>query len=232
MKGSQNQTVVIVGAGQAAAQAVASLRNEGFNGKIVLIGSEPFLPYQRPPLSKSYLAGALPLERLFVRPSTFYEQARIETMLGVTVARLNLEAGNRSVETSDGQIIAFDYLVLATGGRVRRLSCDGASHPRLGYLRNVADAQKLQTFLQEGAELILIGGGYAGAHVDPRATHRPGACQYRRKSPCQGETSCLKPNTAWPRWLPSPRPFRVASPSSFRTTSIHSGSLASLSLQQ
>ena len=172
VNGSQNQTVVIVGAGQAAGQAVASLRNEGFEGKIVLIGSEPFLPYQRPPLSKAYLAGTLPLERLLVRPSAFYEQGRIETMLGVTVARLNLEAGSRSVETSDGKRIAFDYLVLATGGRVRQLSCDGASHPRLGYLRNIADVQKLQGFLQEGAELILIGGGYVGLEIAAGARKR------------------------------------------------------------
>jgi Uncharacterized NAD(FAD)-dependent dehydrogenases len=90
-----SETVIIAGAGQAAGQAVASLRQEGFDGRIVLVGAEPVQPYQRPPLSKAFLAGTLPLERLFLKPPAFYEQARVETLLGVAVTEL--DAARRQV---------------------------------------------------------------------------------------------------------------------------------------
>jgi len=88
-----SETVIIAGAGQAAGQAVASLRQEGFDGRIVLVGAEPVLPYQRPPLSKAFLAGTLPLERLFLKPPAFYEQARVDTLLGVAVTELDAAGG-------------------------------------------------------------------------------------------------------------------------------------------
>ncbi|MGZ4680714.1 MAG: NAD(P)/FAD-dependent oxidoreductase [Ilumatobacteraceae bacterium] len=158
-----DETVVIVGAGQAGGQAVGSLRHEGFDGRIVLIGSDPVLPYQRPPLSKAFLAGTLPLERLFVKPPAFYEQARVEAMLGVYVA--GLDTGRRRVTLDDGRELAFDHLLLTTGGRPRRLDCPGADHSRLHYLRTVADVEGIRAELRPGARLVLIGGGYIGLEI-------------------------------------------------------------------
>ena len=158
-----DETVVVVGAGQAGGQAVGSLRSEGFSGRIVLVGSEPVLPYQRPPLSKAFLAGTLPLERLFIKPPAFYDKARVEVMLGVCV--VDFDAGQRRVRFDDGRELAFDHLLLTTGGRPRLLDCPGADHPRLHYLRTVADVEGIRAELRPGARLVLIGGGYIGLEI-------------------------------------------------------------------
>lgn len=159
----QHKTVLIIGGGQAAAQTAASLRTEGFSGNIVLVGLESVLPYQRPPLSKAYLAGTLARERLFLKPSSFYEQHRVETHLGVSVTSIFIEA--RKAELSDGRVLAFDYLVFATGGRPRRLNCPGGDHPGLYYFRNMADVEAIQPRMEAGARLVLIGGGYIGLEI-------------------------------------------------------------------
>lgn len=158
-----NKTVVVVGAGQAGSQAVASLRKEGFDGRLVLIGAEPVLPYQRPPLSKAFLAGTLSPERLLVRPPAFYEQMRVEVMIGVCVA--GLDTDRRRVTLNDGREIGFDHLLLSTGARPRRLDCAGADHPNLHYLRTVADVEGIRAELRPGAHLVLIGGGYIGLEI-------------------------------------------------------------------
>lgn len=155
--------VVVVGGGQAAGQVAASLRQEGFVGRIVLIGSEPLPPYQRPPLSKAYLAGEVPLERLLLKSRDFYVQSDIELQLGVTVTRIR--PADRTLEMDDGSSLAFDHLVLATGSRPRSLNVVGADHPRLFYLRTLADARALQPQLVPGARLVLIGGGYIGLEI-------------------------------------------------------------------
>lgn len=159
----EQQTVLVVGGGQAAAQTVASLRVEGFPGNIVLVGSEPVLPYQRPPLSKAYLAGQLANERLLLRPQAFYEQQRVETHLGVSVTGVRIS--ERKAKLSDGRVLAFDHLVFATGGRPRRLNCPGGDHPGLYYFRDMADVQAIQPRLKAGARLVLIGGGYIGLEI-------------------------------------------------------------------
>lgn len=158
-----NQTVLIVGGGQAAAQTAASLRVEGFPGNIVLVGSEPVLPYQRPPLSKAYLAGQLAQERLFLKPQAFYEQQRVETHLGVSVTGVRI--AERKAELSDGRVLSFDHLVFATGGRPRLLNCPGGDHPSLYYFRDMADVQAIQPRLKAGARLVLVGGGYIGLEI-------------------------------------------------------------------
>lgn len=155
--------VVVVGGGQAAGQVVGSLRQEGFIGRIVLIGSEPEPPYQRPPLSKAYLAGELPPERLLIRPRDYYVQADVELRLGVIVTRVRL--ADRTLEMDDGSSLAFDHLVLATGSRPRTLCIAGAEHPRLYYMRTKADIHAIRPRLLAGARLVLIGGGYIGLEV-------------------------------------------------------------------
>lgn len=154
------ETVVIVGGGQAGAQAAVSLRQEGFAGRVVLIGDEPVLPYQRPPLSKTYLAGELARERLFVKPAAFYEKVDIEHILGETVGAI--DSSQQLVSLQSGKTLHYDHLILATGGRVRELDCPGASHPQVHYLRTLADVEAMQDKFTAGARIVVIGGGYVG----------------------------------------------------------------------
>ncbi len=165
-----SESVVIVGAGQAAAQTVASLRSEGFTGAITMIGDEPHLPYQRPPLSKAYLAGDLALDRLFIKPQEFYDEAKCTLMLGVTVTAI--DRAQRRVQTSDGRHVAYDTLVLATGSRVRHLSSHGADVPGVRYLRGIADVEAMQPFMKAGMRFAIIGAGYIGLEVAAVAKKR------------------------------------------------------------
>lgn len=154
---------VVVGGGQAAGQVVASLRQDGFIGRVVLISAEPLPPYQRPPLSKAYLAGELPQERLLIKSRDFYVQSDVELRLGVSVSRIRL--ADRTLELDDDSSLAFDHLILATGSRPRILEVEGADHPRLFYLRTLADVHALQPLFFRGARLAIIGGGYIGLEV-------------------------------------------------------------------
>src|ERR1700744_5121545 len=110
---------VIVGAGQACAQAVTTLRAEGFTGSITIIGDEPYPPYQRPPLSKAYLAGTFERERLFLKPDAFYAEAKCDVVLGVKAEAVDRAA--KRVSLSDGRTLDYDKLLFATGARVRRI---------------------------------------------------------------------------------------------------------------
>lgn len=157
------KNIVIVGGGQAAAQAVASLRQEGFIGRIVLVGSEPELPYQRPPLSKGYLSGETAPERLPIRDRAFYQHSDIEVRVGVTVTGIRL--ADRTVQMDNGESLGFDDLVLTTGSRPKPLNAVGADHPRLFQLRTLADVRAIQRHFVAGARLVLVGGGYIGLEV-------------------------------------------------------------------
>ena len=157
------QTALILGGGQAGAQAAASLRQEGFGGHILLVGEEPLPPYQRPPLSKAFLAGELAQDRLLIKPEAFYRQHDIELLLGVRATGLDTAA--RQLQLADSRSLAYDQLLLATGGRPRHLECPGADHPRLRYLRTVADVEQLRPDFRPGARLVVIGAGYIGLEV-------------------------------------------------------------------
>ena len=115
--------IVIIGAGQGAAQCVEGLRRKGYAGAITVIGDEPVLPYQRPPLSKKYLAGELPIERMLLRHEAFYVEQRVEMRTGRRVTRLDRE--RRCLHLDDGSLQAYDALVLATGSRPRSLPLAG-----------------------------------------------------------------------------------------------------------
>jgi 3-phenylpropionate/trans-cinnamate dioxygenase ferredoxin reductase component len=154
---------VIIGAGQAAAQAVATLAPEGFSGSLTLIGEESYPPYQRPPLSKAYMAGDFVRERLFLKPESFYAESHCELRLGVTVAAIDRAA--KTVALSDGDVLAYDRLLLATGARVRRLPCPGADLPGVYYLRGIDDSDALRRHLTAGNRLAVVGGGYIGLEV-------------------------------------------------------------------
>src|SRR5579872_6054178 len=124
---------VIVGAGQAAAQAVATIRAEGFAGTLTLVGEEPYIPYQRPPLSKTYLMGTFERERLFLKPEQFYAESKCTRLLGVAATALDRK--DKKVALSDGRSLSYDKLLFATGARVRRITCPGSDLEGIHYLR-------------------------------------------------------------------------------------------------
>jgi len=155
--------IVIIGAGQAGAQAVASLRSEGYGGEIVMVGDEVYPPYQRPPLSKTYLAGTFERERLFLKPDAFYTEAKCELVLGVRATAIDRAA--RRVSLTDGWLPDYDKLLLATGSRVRRIPVPGAELEGIHYLRDIADVDRLRPAFVKGARLAVVGGGYIGLEV-------------------------------------------------------------------
>jgi len=157
------QRVVIAGAGHAAGQVVASLRQHKFAGQIVLVGDEPYLPYQRPPLSKKFLAGEMPAERLYVKPPSFYDDTDIELHLDTSVTSIDRDA--RCLHVEGGEDIAYDKLILALGSRVRQLAVDGSGLKRVHYLRNIADVDGIRENLESGRRLVIIGAGYIGLEV-------------------------------------------------------------------
>ena len=157
------ETVIIAGAGHAAGQVVATLKQKKFAGRIVLIGEEPYLPYQRPPLSKKFLAGDLPAERLYFKPASFYEDDAIEVLLDTAVSAI--DTAGHAVTTADGRTLAYDKLVIATGSRVRKLPVPGADLAGIHYLRTIADVDALREECSEGCRLVVIGAGYIGLEV-------------------------------------------------------------------
>jgi 3-phenylpropionate/trans-cinnamate dioxygenase ferredoxin reductase subunit len=156
------ERVVIVGAGQAGAQVAISLRQLGFAGAIVLLGDEPAPPYQRPPLSKAYMSGEMPLERTLIRSEAYYAKAMIDLRLGLRVERIS--RAERMV-ASDGEELAYDVLVLCTGTRARRLGLPGEGLEGVYYLRTLADSERIRAAVRPGGRTVIIGGGYIGLEI-------------------------------------------------------------------
>jgi 3-phenylpropionate/trans-cinnamate dioxygenase ferredoxin reductase component len=152
--------VAIVGAGQAGYQAAASLRQDGFDGRVMLIGEEPHPPYQRPPLSKSYLAGQSGLDDLWLRPAAFYAKEEIDLLCGETVTAI--EPGERRLRLASGGKISWDHLVLATGARYRPLAVPGAELDGVLPLRTLADADTLRGHFDAAREVVVVGAGFIG----------------------------------------------------------------------
>ena len=158
-----SQRVVIAGAGHAAGQVVASLRQHKFDGQIVLVGDEPYLPYQRPPLSKKFLAGDMDAERLYVKPASFYEDAGVELHLDSKITAIDRE--NKRLRLAGNDDIAYDKLVLALGSRVRQLAVEGTELKGVHYLRSIADVEGIRGDMEPGRRLVVIGAGYIGLEV-------------------------------------------------------------------
>jgi 3-phenylpropionate/trans-cinnamate dioxygenase ferredoxin reductase subunit len=152
-------TFVIVGAGMCGAAAVQTLREEGYEGRLVLIGNEPHLPYERPPLSKEYLRGEQAREGLFIRPGEWYAENDVDARLGVRATAV--DTGGRMVELSDGESVGYDALLLATGGRPQRIT-EGDSE-RVFYLRTIDDCERIKKRLS--GRLVVVGAGFIGAEV-------------------------------------------------------------------
>lgn len=156
-------TIAIVGASLTGASAAATLREEGFDGRVVLLGAEPQLPYDRPPLSKAYLRGATPFEKTLLRPAEFYREKDIELRLSTTVTRVDAE--KRRLELAGGERLDFDSVLIATGGRNRRFPIPGLDLPGVYDLRTVADADRIREVIAPGRRAVVVGLGFIGAEV-------------------------------------------------------------------
>jgi 3-phenylpropionate/trans-cinnamate dioxygenase ferredoxin reductase subunit len=157
------ENIVIIGAGQAGAQAVQSLRAEGFAGPITMVGDEAYPPYQRPPLSKAYLLGTFERPRLFLKADAYYAEADCELILNASAKKVH--RAERIVELTDGRRLPYDKLLLTTGARVRKLRCPGTDLPGVHYLKTIADVDGLQAVFQAGKRIAIVGGGYIGLEV-------------------------------------------------------------------
>ena len=155
--------MVILGAGQGAGQAAASFRQEGYEGDIIILGDEPFPPYQRPPLSKQYLSGEMPLERVYVRPEKFYADRHIDLRTNTRVEKIDTKA--RTVTTAKGETIAYEKLLIATGSRPRKLSIAGSDLPGIHYLRTISDVDGISAAMKTARKVVIVGGGYIGLEV-------------------------------------------------------------------
>ncbi|WP_132860577.1 NAD(P)/FAD-dependent oxidoreductase [Shimia isoporae] len=152
--------VVVIGAGQAGSSCVAKLRNGGFEGDVTLIGAEPVPPYQRPPLSKKYLLGEMELERLFLRPESFYAEQNIKLRTGTKVTGIDSVSKTVSI---GAETLRYDHLVLTTGSEPRRLpAAIGGDLEGVFLVRDLADADAMAPEFEEGSRVLIVGGGYIG----------------------------------------------------------------------
>jgi 3-phenylpropionate/trans-cinnamate dioxygenase ferredoxin reductase subunit len=158
-----SETFVIVGAGLAGGGAAATLRQEGFEGRVILVGAEPQPPYERPPLSKEYLRGELSFEQAFVQPPGFYEENGIETCFGVRAVRVDAVDG--VIELEGGERVAYDKLLITTGGRNRRFPIPGLDLEGIYDLRTVADSDRIRAEIAPGRRAVVVGMGFIGSEV-------------------------------------------------------------------
>ena len=164
------QTFVIVGASLAGAKAAQTLRHEGFEGRLVLVGAEHERPYERPPLSKDYLRGEAGRDRVYVHDESFYADHDIELRLGRTA--IDMSSWLKEVALDDGERLRYDRLLLATGAEPRRLAIPGAELDGVHYLRTVEDSDALRERLDRGGTVVVVGAGWIGAEVAASARQR------------------------------------------------------------
>lgn len=157
-------TFVVVGASLAGGRAAESLRERGYDGRLVLLGAEPDRPYERPPLSKpAFARGELPSTKVFLRDESWYEEQRIELRLGARAVALDARA--RSVSLADGESLAYDKLLIATGTQVRHLSAPGVELAGVHYLRTIREAERIYAEIAAATCVVVIGAGFIGAEV-------------------------------------------------------------------
>ena len=164
------RTFIIVGAGLAGAKAAEELRGRGFDGRVVLIGSEPERPYERPPLTKDYLRGESEREKAYVHEQGFYEQHEVELLADTTATAI--DPGASRVTLADGRELDYDRLLLTTGAEPRRLPVPGAELDGVYYLRTLADCDALRERLESGGHVVVVGAGWIGSEFAASARQR------------------------------------------------------------
>jgi 3-phenylpropionate/trans-cinnamate dioxygenase ferredoxin reductase component len=162
-RGSKKERYVVAGASLAGATAAATLREEGFDGDVVLVGAEPAFPYERPPLSKTFLRGESTIQEAMVRPEVFYADNRIETLFGTTV--IGVDAAGRSLTIAGGDPVSFDKLLIATGARNRRFPIPGIDLKGVLDLRTLGDAARIRAEMLPGHRVVMAGMGFIGSEV-------------------------------------------------------------------
>lgn len=163
------ERIVIVGGGLAGAKGAEALRDKGFKGEVTLVGEEPHLPYERPPLSKSYLLGETPFDEAIVHPADWYDANHVTLRLGVRAQAI--DRARREVALSDGSVLGYDGLLLATGSSPRRPRLPGADAAGVHYLRTLEDADALRALFGDGRRLAIVGAGWIGLEVAAAARH-------------------------------------------------------------
>jgi 3-phenylpropionate/trans-cinnamate dioxygenase ferredoxin reductase component len=165
-----DQAFVIVGASLCGAKAAETLREQGFDGRLVLLGSETDRPYERPPLSKDYLRGEAGRDAIFVHEGSYYDDHDIELRLGETA--VGLDAGAHEVELEGGERLGFDRLLIATGAEPRRLDIPGADLDGVHYLRSVENSDAIRRRLDRGGSVVVVGAGWIGSEAAASARQR------------------------------------------------------------
>lgn len=160
----ENLTAVVIGASHAGAQLCVSLRQEGWLGEIILIGDEPYLPYHRPPLSKTFLSGDKSIDDLLIRPESFYKKQNIQFKQGYVS---KIDRTKKTIQLVDGTQIHYDKLAICTGASVRKLELKGADLKGVQYVRNAHDIQSMQQHLADSnvKHVVIVGAGYIGLEI-------------------------------------------------------------------
>jgi len=155
-----NERAIIIGASHAAAQLAPSLRQEGWEGGILVISDDSYLPYHRPPLSKAYLSGEKDSASLLIRAETMYEKFNIDFLLNTRVETIDRD--NKSITLNNNEILQYDKLAICTGARVRKLPIPGTDLKGVHYLRDISDAEAIKQDIKPGGKAVIVGGGYIG----------------------------------------------------------------------
>ena len=154
------ENFIIVGASHAASMLAPSLRQQGWQGRIVVVGAEASIPYHRPPLSKDYLAGAKTLDEILIRPAKVYEKSEVEFILNTSVE--SIDRDNKTVRLSNNETLSYDKLALTVGSKVRKVNLSGVDLDGVFYLRDLRDVERITPYINPGANAVIVGGGYIG----------------------------------------------------------------------
>ena len=151
---------MIVGASHAASMLAPSLRQQGWQGRIVVVGAEASIPYHRPPLSKDYLAGEKTLDEILIRPAKVYEKSEVEFILNTSVE--SIDRDNKTVRLSNNETLSYDKVALTVGSKVRKVNLPGVDLDGVFYLRDLRDVERITPYINPGANAVIVGGGYIG----------------------------------------------------------------------
>ena len=154
------ENFIIAGASHAASMLAPTLRQQGWQGRIIVIGAEASIPYHRPPLSKDYLAGEKTLDEILIRPAKVYEKSEVEFILNTSVE--SIDRNNKTVRLSNNETLPYDKLALTVGSKVRKVNLPGTDLAGVFYLRDLRDVERIAPFIIAGANAVIVGGGYIG----------------------------------------------------------------------